>query len=138
MAGEKAMLETFASWISPETILVSYNGKSYDAPLLKGRYRLNRVAHLLDAVPHVDWLYATRRAYRDELVNCRLATVEREVLRIVRENDLPGAQAPAAWLRYLRGESSEGLNRVLEHNRQDVVTLMRLGDHIASRSQPSP
>ena len=144
MAAEKAMLETFSSWISTETILVSYNGKSYDAPLLKGRYRLNRLPHLLDSVPHVDWLYATRRAYRDKLINCRLATIEREVLRIARENDLSGSQAPAAWLRYLRGGSSEGVTRVLEHNRQDVVTLIRLGDHLSSQmgqrgaTSPSP
>jgi len=132
MAAERAMLQTFTSWISSDTVLVSYNGKSYDAPLLKGRYRLNRLPHLLDTVQHVDWLYATRRAYRHKLVNCRLATVEREVLRIVRENDLPGAQAPAAWLQYMRGGCSESLNRVVEHNRQDVVTLSRLGDHLTS------
>lgn len=136
IAGEAAMLRIFAGWLQPDTILVSYNGKSYDAPLLKGRLRLNRVDHRLDALPHIDWLHPTRRAYRGVFENCKLATIEREVLKIVREDDLPGAEAPAAWLAFLRGQSSRNLARVLDHNRQDVITLMRLGDHleaIASR-----
>ena len=133
IAGERAMLETFAGWLRPETILVSYNGKSYDAPLLKGRFRLNRVGHRLAELPHIDWLHPTRRVYKGHLPNCKLATIEREVLRIVREDDLPGSEAPAAWLAYLRGQSSTNLARVLDHNRQDVITLMRLGDHLTSQ-----
>jgi uncharacterized protein len=132
IAGERAMLQLFADWLQEDTILVSYNGKSYDAPLLKGRLRLNRVAHRLAGLPHIDWLHPTRRIYKGHLPNCKLATIEREVLRIVREDDLPGSEAPAAWLAYLRGQSSINLARVIEHNRQDVITLMRLGDHITS------
>lgn len=130
MAGEAEMLRLFVSWLRDDTVLVSYNGKSYDAPLLKGRLRLNRIAHPLAELAHVDWLHPTRRVYRGVLPNCKLSTIERDVLLIVREDDLPGAEAPAAWLAYLRGQSSRGLARVLEHNRQDVVTLMRLGDHL--------
>ncbi len=132
IAGERAMLQLFADWLQEDTILVSYNGKSYDAPLLKGRLRLSRVAHRLAGLPHIDWLHPTRRIYKGHLPNCKLATIEREVLRIVREDDLPGSEAPAAWLAYLRGQSSINLARVIEHNRQDVITLMRLGDHITS------
>jgi uncharacterized protein len=135
IAGERAMLQTFADWLKPETILVSYNGKSYDAPLLKGRFRLNRVDHRLADLPHIDWLHPTRRVYKGHLPNCKLATIEREVLRIIREDDLPGSEAPAAWLAYLRGQSSINLARVLDHNRQDVITLMRLGDHHATLSR---
>ncbi len=131
IAGESAMLEHFAGWLCDDSILVSYNGKSYDAPLLKGRFRLNRVRHRLPELPHLDWLHPVRRRYRGVYANCRLATIEREVLGIVREDDLPGAQAPAAWLAFLRGQSSRNLARVLDHNRQDVITLMRLGDHMA-------
>ncbi|MEO7326648.1 MAG: ribonuclease H-like domain-containing protein [Dokdonella sp.] len=131
IAGETAMLQTFASWLHQDTVLVSYNGKSYDAPLLKGRLRLNRVEHRLGELMHADWLHPTRRAYREILPNCRLATVERDILKIVREDDLPGSEAPAAWLAFLRGQSSRNLARVLDHNRQDVITLMHLGDHLA-------
>lgn len=133
IAGERAMLQIFSDWLSPETVLVSYNGKSYDAPLLKGRLRINRVDHRLGELPHIDWLHPTRRVYKHHLPNCKLATIEREVLRIIREDDLPGSEAPAAWLAYLRGQSSVNLARVLDHNRQDVITLMRLGDHLTAR-----
>lgn len=130
LAAEAAMLDAFAGWIDASTVLVSYNGRSYDAPLLATRYRLARRANPLADRPHVDLLHPVRRVYRGVWENCRLATIERQVLRIVREDDLPGAQAPAAWLSYLRHGTARNLMRVLEHNRQDVVTLARLLEHM--------
>lgn len=126
MAAERAMLRTFASWLSPSTVLSSYNGRSYDAPLLRTRYRLVRLADPLHGLDHLDLLHPSRRRWRGRWENCRLATIEREALRILREDDLPGSQAPAAWLGYLRGGSARDLHRVLEHNRQDVATLSQL------------
>ena len=126
MAAETAMLDTFASWLGPRTVLSSYNGRCYDAPLLKTRYRLARRPEPLSALDHVDLLFPTRRRYRGSWENCRLATIERQLLRIVREDDLPGSQAPAAWLHYLRGGDAIDLRRVLDHNHQDVVTLAQL------------
>jgi hypothetical protein len=126
MAAEPAMLEAFASWLATRTVLSSYNGRCYDAPLLKTRYRLARLPDPLQALDHVDLLFPSRRRWRGRWENCRLATIEREALGMVREDDLPGAQAPAAWLRYLRGGSSSLLRRVLAHNHQDVVTLSLL------------
>lgn len=126
MAGETAMLEAFASWLHPATTLVSYNGKCYDAPLLATRYRLARRTNPLAGLAHVDLLFPSRRRWRGVWENCRLATIEREVLRVVREDDLPGAEAPAAWLEYLRGGSADKLRRVAAHNHQDVVSLSRL------------
>lgn len=130
-SAEPAMLDTFRTWLSPTTILASYNGKSYDAPLLKTRYRLMRQGEPLTGLAHVDLLYPSRRRYRGVFENCRLATIERRVLGIVREDDLPGSEAPGAWLGYLRGGSANLLRRVMEHNRQDVVTLARLAVHLA-------
>jgi uncharacterized protein YprB with RNaseH-like and TPR domain len=126
MAAEDAMLREFASWLAPHTVLASYNGRSYDAPLLKTRYRLARLSDPLHGLDHLDLLHPTRRRYRGRWENCRLATIERELLRIVREDDLPGSQAPMAWLTYLRGGASTLLRRVAAHNHQDVVTLARL------------
>ncbi len=130
-SAEPSMLEAFRTWLSPTTILASYNGKSYDAPLLKTRYRLMRQGEPLSSLAHVDLLYPSRRRYRGVFENCRLATIERRVLGIVREDDLPGSEAPGAWLGYLRGGSAHLLRRVMEHNRQDVVTLARLAVHLS-------
>jgi len=132
LAGEARMLDVFAGSLPADPVFVSYNGRSYDAPLLKGRYRLHRQAHPFDARLHVDLLYPTRRAYRGVWENCRLQTIERNLLGIVRDDDLPGSEAPAAWLAFLRGQSSRNLARVLDHNRQDVMTLACLLDRLSA------
>jgi len=127
MAAESTMLDAFAAWLGErETVLSSYNGRCYDSPLLKTRYRLARKVDPITPLDHVDLLFPTRRRYRGTWENCRLATIERELLRIVREDDLPGSEAPAAWLDYLRGGSARNLRRVAAHNHQDVVTLALL------------
>ncbi|MEA9489707.1 ribonuclease H-like domain-containing protein [Xanthomonas campestris] len=126
MAAESAMLDLFRSWLTPQTVLSSYNGRCYDAPLLKTRYRLARRGDPISALDHVDLLFPTRRRYRGTWENCKLSTVERQLLRVVREDDLPGSEAPAAWLSYLRGGSAHNLRRVADHNHQDVVTLSLL------------
>ena len=140
MAGEHAMLATFAGWVDASRVLVSYNGRCYDAPLLATRYRLARHCNPLTGLAHVDLLYPVRRRYRGCWENCRLATVERELLQVVREDDLPGAQAPAAWLQYLRGGSAFRLRQVLRHNAQDLVSLARLlcRLHVQDETPPCP
>lgn len=123
MAAELAMLRTFAEWITEDTVLVSYNGKSYDAPLLATRYRLARLKNPLAGLAHIDLLHPVRRHWKHQWENCRLATAERQLLGVVREDDLPGSEAPAAWLTYLRGGSAKNLRRVAEHNAQDLKSL---------------
>jgi uncharacterized protein YprB with RNaseH-like and TPR domain len=126
MAAESAMLRTFSDWVDADTVLVSYNGKSYDAPLLATRYRLARMSNPLAGLIHVDLLHPMRRRYRQVWENCKMQTAERKLLRIVREDDLPGSEAPRAWLTYLRGGSSGDLVRVAAHNLQDVRSLSGL------------
>lgn len=123
MAAEAAMLRTFSQWIDRETVLVSYNGKCYDAPLLATRYRLARMPNPLVGVRHLDLLHPVRRRWKGVWENCRLATVERQLLGVVREDDLPGSEAPAAWLTYLRGGPATNLRRVAHHNAQDLRSL---------------
>ena len=132
LAAETAMLEAFASWLDADTLLASYNGKSYDTPLLRTRYRLARMPDPTAQLGHLDLLYPSRRRYRGVYENCRLATIERQVLKIVREDDLPGSEAPAAWLGYLRGGPAHNLRRVARHNHQDVVSLSRLMLHLGT------
>jgi uncharacterized protein YprB with RNaseH-like and TPR domain len=132
MAAETAMLRTFAQWLAPETILVSYNGKCYDAPLLNTRYRLARLQSPLPGLRHLDLLHPARRRWKGQWENCRLGTIERQVLGIVRDDDLPGSEAPRAWLDYLRGGSARDLRRVAEHNAQDLRSLAALCQHMAN------
>jgi len=123
LAAEADLLKAFAACLTPDTWLVSYNGRCYDAPLLVTRYRLARQVNPLAGLPHLDLLHPVRRRWRGVWPNCRLATAERELLGVVREDDLPGSEAPGAWRRYLQGGSSKDLRRVLDHNAQDVRSL---------------
>ncbi|WP_425456524.1 ribonuclease H-like domain-containing protein [Arenimonas terrae] len=126
MAAEEAMLNCFADWLTPRTVLVSYNGRSYDAPLLKTRYRLARLPCPIAPLAHLDLLHPVRRRYRGQWENCRLGTVERRLLQVLREDDLPGSEAPRAWRDYLQGGAATDLRRVLAHNHTDVRSLMDL------------
>ncbi|WP_262071526.1 ribonuclease H-like domain-containing protein [Stenotrophomonas sp. Marseille-Q5258] len=135
LGAETAMLRTFAGWLRPGLVFCSYNGRCYDAPLLKTRFRLARHGDPISAHDHVDLLFPTRRRYRGTWENCRLATIERQLLQIVREDDLPGSEAPAAWLNYLRGGSALNLRRVADHNHQDVVTLSMLMLRLVAEEQ---
>ena len=132
LSAEPAMLREFSRWLADDTRLVSYNGRCYDAPLLAARYRLARQGTPLAGLEHLDLLFPTRRRYRGVWENCRLGTIERRALGIVREDDLPGSEAPGAWLQYLRGGDAGLLRRVLQHNFQDVVTLAHLLLHLSA------
>jgi uncharacterized protein YprB with RNaseH-like and TPR domain len=123
LRAERAMLECFAAWLQPDTVLSSYNGRCYDSPLLAARYRLARLPDPLRGLRHLDLLFPVRRRFRGVWENCRLATAERNWLGILREDDLPGSEAPRAWLDYLRGGDARDLRRVLAHNDQDLRTL---------------
>ena len=138
LAAEEAMLEAFAGWLSPATALLSYNGKSYDRPLLSTRYRLARMADPLPELRHLDLLHPVRRRYRGAWPNCRLATAERELLGVLRKDDLPGAEAPGAWLAYLRGGSAAKLRRVGLHNAQDLRSLCGLLEALQDREVIEP
>ena len=131
LAGEAAMLEQLRAWIAPTSVLATYNGKSYDAPLLATRFRLERMANPLQGLRHIDLLHPVRRRWRTHWPNCRLATAERQLLGVIREDDLPGAQAPAAWLRFLRAGDPADLYRVLKHNAQDLRSLAGVLSHLA-------
>lgn len=135
MGAETDMLRMFASWLRADTVLVSYNGKCYDSPLLKTRYRLARLPCPLTGLGHLDLLHPVRRHWKGVWENCRLATAERELLGVIREDDLPGSEAPAAWLSYLRGGSAVNLRRVLTHNSQDLKSLAGVLLHLAALSR---
>ncbi len=129
-AGEAAMLEALASSLAAADLMVSYNGKTFDLPLLRDRRRLQR-GPALPEPPHLDLLHPTRRLFRRAWPDCRLATSERRLLGLVREDDLPGSEAPRAWRDYLAGAPSDELAGVLRHNALDVLSLLALGPALA-------
>jgi uncharacterized protein len=122
---EAGYLEAVAAIIPPDACLVSYNGRSFDWPLLVTRYRLHGQAAPVHAA-HLDLLPLARTLWRHRIADARLASVEAAVCGVRREHDLPGGLVPARYLDYLRSGHGGLLREVLEHNRQDVVSMALL------------
>ncbi len=128
-ADEPALLDALADALPPDAWLVTYNGRTFDWPLLVTRYRLDRrdapaLGGHLDLLPHV------RRLFRHRLDDARLGTVERDVLGVRREGDLAGWEIPRRYLDFVRGGPARPLAAVLAHNADDVVSLARLLAHL--------
>lgn len=124
--GETQFLKEAATWAKDAKTLVSFNGKSFDSPLLNSRYRMKASSDPFQGKEHIDLLYSVRRAFANVWPDCRLGTTERRLLKFKRTNDLPGAQAPEAWLSYVKYGDMQLLPRVAEHNYWDIVSLAAL------------
>ena len=122
-SAEGALLSAFADCLSADDRLVSYNGKSYDLPLLLTRFRMQGLACSFAQLPHTDLLHPVRRLFGNRWHDCRLLSVEQQLLGFSRVDDLPGSEAPAAWFGYMRGGEADPLVKVVKHNRQDIVSL---------------
>lgn len=134
---EPAFLAALAAEIPADAWLVTYNGRSFDWPLLVARYRLQR----RPAPPfagHLDLLPVARQLWRHRLPDARLASVERGIAGVMRHGDLPGALIPERYFAYLRSGRGGLLREVLDHNRQDIVSLGHLLAELAHRlAEPS-
>jgi hypothetical protein len=122
-AAEAALLAAIGEGLSQQDRLVSYNGKSYDLPLLHTRFRMQGMTSPFDALPHLDLLHPVRRLFGSHWPDCRLTSLERRLLGFSRTDDLPGSEAPAAWFSFIRDGHGDMLARVVDHNRQDIVSL---------------
>lgn len=123
---EPALLAALSSLLADYDVLITYNGKAYDAPLLETRYRLARQRAPLDRLAHLDLLFAARRLWRLRLESCRLVDLEREILGFEREGDLPGEMIPYYYFEYLRTRDAFRLVPLFHHNTMDIVTLAAL------------
>jgi hypothetical protein len=123
---ESAFLAALTQALDGCDLLVSYNGKSFDLPLLATRFRLAGLHPGLDRLLHLDLLHPIRRAFSTVWADCRLGTAEARLLGLVRRGDLPGSEAPRAWLDWLRLGRAAGLAGVLRHNRRDLLSLATL------------
>jgi uncharacterized protein YprB with RNaseH-like and TPR domain len=121
--GEEApMLRRLAERIEAASGLVTYNGKSYDWPLLRTRFVLNRVPVATPAL-HLDLLHCARRVFRRRLRTVRLTQMEEAVLGMRRERDIDGAEIPDRYWEYVRGDDGSRLAPVIEHNANDLIAL---------------
>ncbi|MCU0937531.1 MAG: ribonuclease H-like domain-containing protein [Gammaproteobacteria bacterium] len=130
--GEPALLRAVADFGRGAGTLVSFNGKSFDLPLLAARYRLAGQPDPFQGWPHADLLHPVRRAFARRWDDCRMATLEDRLLGFTRPTDLPSAEVPEVWLRWLRHRDPGRLPLVLDHNRWDLVSLAALLSALAA------
>jgi uncharacterized protein YprB with RNaseH-like and TPR domain len=126
---EGALLDALTEIVPPDACLVTYNGRTFDWPLLETRYRMGR-RRPPPLGGHLDLLLLVRRLFRHRLPDARLQTVERHLLRRHRAPDIPAWEIPAIYHSFLRGGSAAPIRVVARHNAEDVVTLGRLLAHL--------
>ena len=143
-AAERALLAAVADFFSDADLIVSYNGKTFDVPVMETRWSFHRLAMPLDGVPHFDMLHPARRLWSGRTLSgtltprthyddggCRLSTLERVLFDVSRVGDVPGFEIPTRFFRFLRSGDPRPLEPVLEHNRLDLVSLAAVTAHAA-------
>lgn len=121
---ERAMLTAVADELSRAGALVSFNGKSFDAPVLETRYLFHRLEWTASRQPHIDVLHPARRFWKED--ECSLGVLEQQVLGAWREDDVPGSEIPERYFHFVRSGDASALAGVLEHNRRDLLSLAGL------------
>lgn len=131
---EPPLLRALVSDLADADRLVTYNGRSFDLPMLAARLTFHGLFREQSGLPdrHDDLLPTARRLFRRPLGGARLADVESGVLGVRRTSDCPGSEVPARYFGYLSGGSPDILAVVLDHNFQDVVSLVLLEASVAS------
>jgi uncharacterized protein YprB with RNaseH-like and TPR domain len=119
---EVALLSMWARMLRSAGMLVSFNGKAFDVPLLRDRLGYHGIAPPAEP-PHLDLLHAARRRWRDVLPDCRLQTLEWRVCGRRRSGDIPGEEIPDVYHRFVRTGDSADVVSVFHHNALDLITL---------------
>jgi hypothetical protein len=122
---EGPMLARVAQRIASASMLVTFNGKSFDMPLLRTRYVMARLPAPVEP-PHLDLLHVARRLHKPRGVECKLTSIERDVLGFERVDDVPGSEVSARYVHFLRSGEARALLGVIEHNAWDVVAMAAL------------
>jgi tetratricopeptide (TPR) repeat protein len=146
-AEEAALLEALASLLVHFEMTVTFNGRTFDLPLLRTRFRQNRetlsasaanVPLLAEDQSHLDLLHPARRLWRRRLQSCRLINLEQKILHLERsEDDVPGHQIPALYSEYMRSQDATQMRRVFYHNGEDIISMVAIAERL-SRAFAAP
>jgi tetratricopeptide (TPR) repeat protein len=120
---EASLLHALDAHLAQFDVLVTYNGKSYDQPLLETRFRMQRRQPPFERLAHMDLLFGARRLWKLRLESCRLVELENQILGVEREGDLPGEMIPYVYFEYLRTKQAVRLVPIFHHNAIDSLSL---------------
>jgi uncharacterized protein YprB with RNaseH-like and TPR domain len=120
---EASLLHRLAEHLAQFDVLITYNGKAYDQPLLETRFRMARARHPFDRMEHLDLLFGARRLWKLRLESCRLVDLENRVLGVERQGDLPGEMIPYVYFDFLRSQKAFQVVPIFHHNAIDILSL---------------
>ena len=133
---ERALLSELQGWARGHGAICTYNGRTFDVPLIETRFLFHRVPCALDGVPHLDMLHPARRMWRQRPLamgtpdpddsSCSLAVLEKQIAGLHRVGDVPGYEIPSRFFNFVRTGDARPLEAVLEHNRLDLISLAAL------------
>ena len=122
IADEPSALYEFISHLKGNVALITFNGRAFDIPYVEARLNFYGIGAVINK-PHFDILHFARRVWQEKLPDCRLVTIENYIMRVKRENDIPAALVPDFYATYLRTKNVGPLIAIIEHNRDDLITL---------------
>ncbi|MGE3841746.1 MAG: ribonuclease H-like domain-containing protein [Vicinamibacterales bacterium] len=129
-AAEAVLLRAFSRFLDGTPMVVTYNGRTFDAPVMETRWLFHRLPVSLEGMPHLDMLPASRRLWRglaeDASSGCRLVELETLLCGVVRQGDVPGFEIPQRYFEYVRHGDATVLEPVFYHNRMDLLSLAAL------------
>ena len=128
---EEPMLEYLDALFKNADTVVSFNGKSFDVPLMRTRFITNRVPYRLEGKLHFDLVHASRRFWKQRLGDCSLGNIEQEIMGIQRHGDVPSYMIPQLWLDYVYSRDARELKGVFYHHQMDILSLAALTGHLS-------
>lgn len=129
-AGELLFLQHLEGCFGEAAIWVTFNGKSFDLPMIKSRRTMHRLSPL-PSRPHLDLLHPLRRIFKSTLPSVSLGFLEEKVLRLERVDDVSGREAPLRYLTFMTDKDVQAVTPVLQHNLMDVASLVVLCAYLA-------
>jgi uncharacterized protein YprB with RNaseH-like and TPR domain len=120
---EASLLSALTGHLKQFEVLITYNGRTYDQPLLETRYRMLRQRPPFSGLEHLDLLFGARRLWNLRFDSCRLVDLENQILGVERQGDLPGEMIPYVYFEYVRTREIFRLMPVFHHNAIDILTL---------------
>jgi len=135
---EPSMLLALGDILQRFKLVVTYNGATFDLPLLEARFTLARLNSPFPEMGHLDLLPPARRLWRNGHGSCRLAALENKIAGFFRGPDVPGAMIPRSYFDFLQGRGASTMNGVLKHNVHDIVSLAALTVCAADRVVSEP
>ena len=127
---EAFLLSHVSKDVQRSALLCTFNGATFDLPMLEARFTMNRMREQWTPKPHVDLLPASRRVWKLRLKKCNLTSLEVAVLGLERVDDLPGALVPERYFSFLKTKDFSLLQDILEHNAQDIISLAHILDRL--------